>query len=251
MRTRARYLIRFDDLCPTMNWSMWARIESLLIEQEIRPFLAVVPDNQDRKLAVAPGHPGFWKEVRKWQARGWTIGLHGYQHTYVTQDAGLIGIQRRSEFAGLPSAEQEDILLKALDIFHAERVDPQVWIAPAHSFDRNTVAALVKTGLSVISDGLALEPHADEDGVFWIPQQLWRFRWRPFGVWTVCCHHNHWSEQQFERFQSDIRKYWNAITDLDSVRRAYSCRRRGVMDSFYSAAHSAVFSLRAQRRASA
>ena len=233
-----------------MNWVMWSKIESVLMEEGICPMLAVIPDNQDKKLAVGPACQSFWQEVRKWQARGWTIGLHGYQHTYVTPNAGMIGIQRRSEFAGLPSAEQEHKLLKALEIFHAEGVEPQVWIAPAHSFDCNTVAALVKTGLSVISDGLTVNPYTD-DGIFWVPQQLWRFRWRPVGVWTICYHHNSWDQSHCNRFQQDIRRYRKAITDLPSVKTAYSHRRRGVVDRVYSAAHSTVLSMRTQLRASA
>src|SRR5688572_15384620 len=40
-----QYLLRFDDICPTMNWRVWAEIESVLIQREIKPLLAVVPDN--------------------------------------------------------------------------------------------------------------------------------------------------------------------------------------------------------------
>jgi predicted deacetylase len=242
MTLQARYLVRFDDLCPTMNWTMWARVEAVLIERGIRPLLAVIPDNQDKSLAVAPAHAAFWKEVRRWQALGWTIGLHGYQHLFVNQNPGIVGIQRRSEFAGLPAAEQERKLRRALEIFRGEGVEPQVWIAPAHSFDQNTVVALAKTGVTVISDGLAIAPHTDETGIFWIPQQIWQFRWRPFGVWTVCYHHNRWGEKQFNRFLQDIRKNQAAITDLSAVRDAYRSRQRGVMDRVYSMAHSAVLS---------
>ena len=128
----AQYLIRFDDLCPTMNWQVWAEIESILVEHQITPLLAVVPDNRDQKLAVAPAHPAFWEQVRKWQARGWTIALHGYQHLYITKDRGIVGIQHRSEFAGLPAKVQEDKLRKATEIFHDEGIEPKVWIAPGH-----------------------------------------------------------------------------------------------------------------------
>jgi predicted deacetylase len=248
---RARYLVRFDDLCPTMNWDIWARIESALIEREIRPLLAVIPDNQDKSLAVAPAHTCFWKQVRKWQAMGWTIGLHGYQHRFVNQNAGMVGIQRRSEFAGLPPTEQERKLRRAIEIFRSEEIEPQAWIAPAHSFDKNTVVGLAKTGFAVISDGLALAPHTDEAGMFWVPQQIWQFRWRPFGVWTVCYHHNHWGEMQLHRFLRDVEKYGDAITDLASVRADYRWRRRGVMDSVYSVAHSMVLSLHAKPGVSA
>ena len=49
---------------------------------------------------VAPPADDFWARVRGWQARGWAIGLHGYQHRYVTHDGGLVPLNQRSEFAG-------------------------------------------------------------------------------------------------------------------------------------------------------
>ena len=50
----ARFLLRFDDLCPTMNWAMWDAIEAHLVRMEVRPILAVVPDNRDPKLVAGP-----------------------------------------------------------------------------------------------------------------------------------------------------------------------------------------------------
>jgi len=234
-----------------MNWQVWAKIEPILVEHQISPLLAVIPDNQDTKLVVAPARPTFWEEVRQWQARGWTIGLHGLQHRYVTEDGGIVGIQRRSEFAGLSAAEQEGKLRRAVEIFHKAGVEPKVWIAPSHSFDWNTVEALKKVGISVISDGFALAPHGDSRGMFWIPQQLWRFRWRPFGVWTVCCHHNSWTEAHVTQFRQAIQKYRYAITDFSSVTSAYHHRRHGPMDSLYATAHSAMLFLRTQLQTAA
>ena len=46
----ARYLIRFDDLCPSMNWTVWCEVESILQAAGIKPLLAVVPDNADPQL---------------------------------------------------------------------------------------------------------------------------------------------------------------------------------------------------------
>jgi predicted deacetylase len=244
----SKYLIRFDDLCPTMNWDMWSRIESVLLEHNIAPLLAVVPDNQDTKLVAGPARDDFWDRVREFQARGWSIGLHGYQHLYVTRDRGIIGIQPRSEFAGLSADVQKDKLQKGIQIFREQAIDPDLWIAPAHSFDAITVDTLQELGITVISDGLAIAPHTDANGMFWVPQQLWRFRRRPFGVWTVCFHHNQWSDKQFEQFRRDVESYRRSITDLIAVKRQYYDRRHSISDAFYAAAHSTVFSLRAGLR---
>jgi hypothetical protein len=114
-----------------------------------------------------------------------------------------------------------------------------MWVAPGHSFDRNTVAVLKKIGVSAISDGFGLAPYADPEGIFWVPQQLWEFRWRPFGVWTVCFHVNSWGQEQAILFQRALENYGSAITHFSSVASRYRLRRQGAMDRAYATAHSA------------
>src|SRR5437867_12602992 len=97
----ARYVLRFDDICPTMRWTIWERVETRLKSADIRPILAVIPENNDPKLVIEPGRPDFWDRVRTCQAWGWTIAVHGYQHVWTTSDRGMYGWNARSEFAGL------------------------------------------------------------------------------------------------------------------------------------------------------
>jgi predicted deacetylase len=228
---RARFILRFDDICPTMNWRVWNEIEQELIELGINPILAVVPDNRDKDLVVsAPGVEDFWNRVRSWQKFGWTIGLHGYQHRYLTDDAGMFGRMRRSEFAGLPREIQEMKLRTAIGIFHRHQVLPEVWVAPAHSFDATTIALLSKLGVRIISDGYALYPYQDNEGVTWIPQQFGKFRKLPLGVWTICCHFNEWSPGELERFRQDIRTYRNHFTAVAELLKSYKERRRSWLD---------------------
>src|SRR5215467_8595121 len=110
---KSQYLLRLDDFCPTMNWSVWRAVERILVDASIRPILAVVPDNRDSSLWVGEENKSFWKEVRVWQARGWTIGLHGFQHVYSTKDPGLLKLRGLSEFSGLSYAEQRSKLEQA------------------------------------------------------------------------------------------------------------------------------------------
>src|SRR5690349_25091254 len=39
---KACYLLRFDDICPAMNWTVWAAIEPMLERRGISPLIAVV-----------------------------------------------------------------------------------------------------------------------------------------------------------------------------------------------------------------
>jgi len=229
-----------------MNWDVWREIETILFDANVKPILAVVPDNRDDALRWREPNPHFWEHVRRWQSVGAAIGLHGYQHRYVTRDSGIVGLHGRSEFAGLSLAEQEMKVRSALAIFCREGVTPSVWVAPAHSFDENTVKILKKVGITVISDGFFLLPHVDRRGVMWIPQQLWRFRVMPFGVWTVCLHHNAWTEKDLSRFQEDLRRYKDAILSLREVMEAYRERNRGLVDVLV--ARSILGSIRMKRR---
>lgn len=53
----AQYLLRFDDLCPTVSRARWERFLPLIEEFGIRPILAVIPDNLDHSLELSPpGH---------------------------------------------------------------------------------------------------------------------------------------------------------------------------------------------------
>ena len=226
-----RFILRFDDICPTMNWRVWRLLERDLFDLNIRPLMAVIPDNRDRELMVsAPEVDDFWKSVRSWQERGWTIGLHGYQHRYVTNLAGMYGRIPRSEFAGLPYEIQEIKLRNAVRIFREHGISPAVWVAPAHSFDATTVAILSKLGVRIISDGYAIYPYEDAEGVTWIPQQFGKFRKLPFGVWTICCHFNFWTDAETEGFRQDLRKYRLHFTAITDVVQCYRERRRNWWD---------------------
>lgn len=229
---KARYLLRFDDICPTLKWSTWDRVTAIMDRAGVRPLLAVVPDNVHPKLVVDPPNPRFWDLVREGQARGWTIAMHGYQHDYVSKDAGIVGLNPYGEFAGLPYDEQRDKIEKGLAIFAREKVRADAWIAPAHAFDESTIRALLEHRVRVISDGFYWRP-VQKLGATWIPQQLWQFRRFPFGVWTVCFHPNELSEEKIAQFERDVEAYRDSIVSVDEVLRL-RISRAGVLDEAFS-----------------
>ncbi len=171
-----RRLLRFDDLCPTMNWRTWDQIEGILDRHGLQPLLAVVPDNQDPKLRVGPENSRFWDRAREWQAKGWVIGQHGCRHVYDSREAGLVPWWRQSEFAGHPREVQCERLQEGRRRLEAEGLTPRVWIAPSHSFDHVTLEVLAETGPSIVSDGVGYRVYRDRLGLVWIPAQprrLW------------------------------------------------------------------------------
>jgi hypothetical protein len=220
-----RYLLRFDDICPTMNWKVWSAIEAALVERNLKPMLAVVPDNQDPFLKVDAPVEDFWERVRAWQTRGWTIALHGYEHKYVTCYPGVVTPRKKSEFAGVPASEQEGKLRRGVEIFDRHGVTSRLWIAPSNSFDTSTVALLPKFGISMICDGHFRFPFLCQRNMFWVPQQLFDFRPAPAGVWTVCYHHNQWTSSDLRKFRDDLDNYGPQISSLEEVAQEWAGRR--------------------------
>lgn len=242
----ARYIVRFDDICPTMNWRVWSRLQPVLDQHGVKPIMAVVPDNQDEHLVVDPPRNDFWAQVRRWQAAGWTIALHGFQHHYENTEAGLLGLNPFSEFAGLPEPVQRHKLEQALRIFAQHGVRADAWVAPAHSFDAVTVRLLLEHGVKVISDGFYARP-VRHLGAAWIPQQLWRFRPAPAGLWTVCYHHNAFDDAAIGRFAADMARYAGRIVGVPDAAALAAVPDRGLADRLLSAAWLAALRIKRRR----
>tara|TARA_B110000008_G_C16939536_1_gene551886 strand:- start:855 stop:1601 length:747 start_codon:yes stop_codon:yes gene_type:complete len=229
----ATYLVRFDDICPTMDWESWDKVEKVLISEGIRPILAVVPDNRDENLIFGKENEHFWLKVRTWKKMGWSIAIHGYQHLYQTDDSGLLGLNKYSEFSGLSYEQQSKKLQKALKIFESHDVKPNLWVAPAHSFDKVTVRVLSDLGIEVISDGFFKRP-VKYMNMIWIPQQLWKFRYFRSGIWTVCYHVNGMKKEELERICSDLNQYNESIISLDYVLKNTSINSFTIFDNIFS-----------------
>ena len=227
------YLVRFDDVCPTMDWETWNKIEKVLVAEGIKPIMAVVPDNRDEKLKFAEENKNFWSKVIKWQKMGWSIAVHGYQHLYETSDSGLLGLNNYSEFSGLSYEQQTKKLKKAINIFNSHGVKPDLWVAPAHSFDETTLRVLTDVGLNIISDGFYMRPVKYMD-MIWIPQQLWKFRSFSSGIWTVCFHVNGIKKFEVEEICSNFIKHSNSIVSLDDVMKNSHFSSLSISDHIFS-----------------
>ena len=231
--SKATYLVRFDDICPTMDWETWNKIEKVLVTEGIKPIMAVVPDNKDEKLKFAEENKNFWSKVIEWQNMGWSIAVHGYQHLYETSDSGLLGLNNYSEFSGLSYEQQTKKLKKAINIFNSHGVKPDLWVAPAHSFDETTLRVLTDVGLNIISDGFYMRPVKYMDKI-WIPQQLWKFRSFGSGIWTVCFHVNGIKKFEVEEICSNFIKHSNSIVSLDDVIKNNSFTSLSISDHIFS-----------------
>jgi hypothetical protein len=104
--TQAQYLLRFDDLCPTMSKERWNVFLAIVNQHALRPILAIVPDNHDPELKIDSPDPQFWNEMFTLEARGATIAMHGYWHLCESAGKSILGLHRKTEFAGVEETTQ-------------------------------------------------------------------------------------------------------------------------------------------------
>jgi predicted deacetylase len=212
----AQYLLRFDDLCPTVALGRWERFLPLIEEFRLRPILAVVPENRDRELDRSEPDPEFWARMRALEAGGATIALHGYRHLCRSKGKSLVPLHTHSEFAGVPLELQREWIAAGLNILRSEGLNPRIWVAPRHGFDSNTLQALRAEGMGLLSDGLARVPFIRE-GVTWIPQQLWSPAIKSKGLWTICIHTNTARSSQVDQMRTFLRRHAAQFTSVDRV----------------------------------
>lgn len=230
----ARYLLRLDDACPTMDARRWQQFEELFERTGTKPLVAVVPDNRDPDLECGKPDPMFWDKVRSWQANGWTIAMHGYQHLMHQTDAEMVlPFYRRSEFAGLGYEAQAEKIRRSWELFARQGIEPTVWIAPAHCFDRLTLEAIRnETPIRIVSDGIARDQYFD-DGFYWLPQQLWKPTEKSSGLWTICMHPNTVTGEQFLALEETLwTGYGSRVTSVDRL--TLHRRARTAVDRLYA-----------------
>jgi predicted deacetylase len=230
----ARYLLRFDDLCPTMHRARWQRFLPLIEKYGLRPILAVVPFNQDHRLNSAPDYPDFWDEMVSLEEAGASIALHGYSHLCINRGKSLIPFHSLSEFAGVGEETQRKWIRTGIEILRARGLHPRLWAAPRHGFDRHTLRALRREGIGVLTDGLARIPFR-RGGLIWIPQQLWAPVKKSSGVWTICIHSDTASTAAVDELRDFLRVNAAQFTSVDELLAEYSPSRLGLQEKLYEA----------------
>lgn len=168
VRRQRAILIRFDDICPTMDWNQWNRAVKVLERYHVKPLIGVIPDCQDPELQINEPYSDFWQYIKKLQCKGYTVAMHGYLHKYDSAKHGIVNVTPHSEFAGHTYEEQYQKIKRGKAYLECHGIFTDVFFAPAHSYDENTLKALAANGFKYVSDGASSKPFVRE-GVLCIP----------------------------------------------------------------------------------
>lgn len=161
--------VRLDDITPDMDWQRFYRFKALLDKYQVKPLIGVVPDNRDENLkGRGEGAPAdFYAYIKELQSQGWCIAMHGFQHIYTTKKGGIFPLNDFSEFAGVSYEKQKKMLEDGKKLLKDKGIETDIFMAPAHSYDNNTLKALRETGFKRLTDGFGVKPYEWKGLIFY------------------------------------------------------------------------------------
>lgn len=214
-----KILVRCDDICPTMDYGQFERARKLFKKMNIYPILGVIPDCQDPDLKIEAAHEDFWDYMLELQTEGYTLAMHGYQHMFDSNTRGKVNLGWKSEFAGHSLSEQIEKIKKGKEILEQHGIKTDIFFAPAHSYDDNTLQALAVNGFKYMSDGWSLKPYK-RHGIICIPCRTGGIpKVRRKTYYTVVLHAHEWNipkkADAYDRFEALCEKYRGDFVDFN------------------------------------
>lgn len=224
----SKYILRLDDACEKMDIEKWVRMEQMLDKYGVKPLVGIIPYCEDPMMDDYPVDSKFWSKVNNWITKDWSIAMHGYNHVYSTECGGINPINKRSEFAGEPLEVQKEKICKGIGIMREHGINPKIFFAPSHTFDKNTLLALkAESDINIISDTIANDVYYQDDFQF-VPQQSGRVRKLPFKVVTFCYHPNMMKTADFVYLEQFLEK--NAVLFTKFELTVNEKRKKSILD---------------------
>ena len=225
---KQKLILRLDDAAERMDIDKWQRIEDILDKFEIKPLVGVIPCCKDPMMDIYETNPLFWDKVHGWKEKGWAIAMHGFRHVYDTKEGGLNPVNEFSEFAGHSLDEQRMEIREGYKRFQENGLLPKYFFAPGHTFDDNTLNALIsETPIRIVSDTIAWDAYTLGDLTF-IPQQSGNVRKLPFKTCTFAYHPNTMDDNAFESLESFLRDNKEKFISADDI--SPNARKRNLGD---------------------
>jgi len=196
-----------------------SKVKNLFIEHNIKPVIGVIPKNEDKELKSYPlCESDFWEEIKNLERHGWKIAMHGYEHLYDMQckKVDYMGYGGNSEFVGHSFEVQFNKINLGLEIFKKKNINVEIFFAPNHTFDDNTVEACKKLGFKSIIDGYGLRPYY-ENKIMFIPQLFYKLFILPFGIQTIQLHLNYFTEKDFLNLERFVQKNSKKIISYEEA----------------------------------
>lgn len=219
--------VRMDDITPDMNWENFYFFQELFKKANITPLLGIVPENRDEKLHCGQAREDFYEVMKELEQAGYCFAMHGCYHLYTTKRGGRFPLNNYSEFAGLPYDQQKEMLSFGKETLKAHGIETDIFMAPAHSYDKNTLKALKELGFTRITDGFGNAPYRESGIVFYpisflLKNSLKRERG---GLTTMVVHANTLTRADKERYERIFEEYGKNMISYSAYLEATPLKR--------------------------
>lgn len=217
-----KYFVRFDDICPTMDYNQFQRAKTLMDKYGIKPLLGIIPENKDEDQMKCAEDPDFWAEMRDLQSRGWAMALHGCNHIYNNENPKTMVCGRKhSEFAGNDYITQYETIKRGKEILENHGINTDIFFAPAHTYDKITLKALAANGLKYNIDGLSSKPYK-QCGIINIPCRYNGIPRKISGEVVIAVNHSsEWSREdkaeQYDLLERFCAEHADEISDFGHI----------------------------------
>lgn len=211
------YIMRLDDASEHWNKENWHRMHDLLAKNDVKPIVAIIPNNEDKRLTQFESDDSFIPTMLDWISEGWTPALHGYNHVMDASGGGINPVNQKSEFVGKPIEVQREKIRCGVAKLKQNGITPRLFVAPAHTFDDVTIQALkLESDIRIISDTVANDVYY-KDGMYFIPRQSGRVRKLRFKTVTFCYHPNDLQESGFQALEEFIQANQDQFVSFDEL----------------------------------
>ena len=221
--------IRMDDITPDMDFEKFYRVKKMLDTYQIKPLIGVVPYNQDSNLKKNPVLEDFSGFLKLLQSEGYEIALHGCYHVYTTGKKGLFPLNDFSEYAGVSYEKQDEMIRIGKARLQEWGVETDIFMAPAHTYDKNTLKALVSNGFQYMTDGFGTKPYI-RGGLKFYPIATKRSECfsDKEGYTTLVLHANMMEEKDFQRLEQQLKENKENFISYSEYLKV-DAKRRGMM----------------------
>lgn len=221
--------VRMDDITPDMDWENFNFFLDLFKKAGISPLLGIVPDNKDKNLRRGSVHEDFYELMKILEKKGFSLAMHGCYHVYTTKSGGLFPLNNFSEFAGLPYEKQKELLSCGKERLKENGIETDIFMAPAHSYDKNTLKALTELGFTKITDGFGKKPYTYRGLTFYpISFRLSSSFKKKAGATTMVIHANTVTEADKDRYRKIFDEHGESMISYSEYLEMKPVKRGGL-----------------------
>jgi len=208
-----KFIIRFDDVNPNQDWIKFEKIKNELESNDIKSILGVIPECHDESLNIGQVKKNYINYLIYCKDYGDSIAQHGTHHIYTKNNSGLLKINNFSEFAGHDLDYQINLLEKGKKILLSQNLWQPIFMAPGHSFDKNTLSALMKLDFKYVTDGYGIFPYKYSKLIM-VPSLFSKPIGFGNGIFTICLHVNSMTDMEVNKIINFIRNNKDKFIDF-------------------------------------